>query len=62
MKYLFNYKKYLEWRMKHDKLTLDDLCLLNRLNHMKDLDGQDRNVIQNQNLIILKDWCDETEG
>ena len=48
--------------MKHDKLTLDDLCLLNRLNHMKDLDGQDRNVIQNQNLIILKDWCDETEG
>lgn len=62
MKYIFNYKKYVAWRMKYDKLTLDDLCLLNRLNHMKDLDGKDRNVIQNQNLIILKDWCDEKES
>ena len=62
MKYLFNYKKYVAWRMKHDKLTLDDLCLLNRLTDMSKLDGLDRNVIQNQDLIILKVWCDEKEG
>lgn len=61
MKYLFNYKKYVAWRIKNDKLTLDDLCLLNRLTDMSKLDGLDRNVIQNQNLIILKVWCDEKE-
>lgn len=61
MKYYFNYKKYVDWRMKYDKLTLDQICLLNRFTDMTKLDGLDRNVIQNKNLIILKSWCDEKE-
>ena len=60
MKYIFNYKKYVAWRMKYDKLTLDDICLLNRFTDMSKLNGKDRNTIKD--LIILKAWCDETEG
>ena len=60
MKYIFNYQKYVAWRMKYDKLTLDDICLLNRFIDMSKLNGKDRNTIKD--LIILKAWCDETEG
>lgn len=60
MKYIFNYQKYVAWRMKYDKLTLDDICLLNRFTDMSKLNGKDRNTIKD--LIILKAWCDETEG
>ena len=61
MRYKFNYLKYIDWRIGHDRLNHTSLNILNHVDGFSEYDGVDREELCKQGLIILKEWCDEAD-